>query len=144
MALKGKPQLAGGQWNQRKKLLDEYIQLDREVADFKPKLLRYEKLRQIILDWHPGIAGDEELTLSGAGCDILISARDRLRTVTEPGKRKLFKLWGQKDFLAKAHIFLKSLPDPEDGDGLYTVQSHIGPRHLRVVRVKSAAASPAA
>lgn len=127
------------QWNQRQKLIEEYAALNREVADFKPKLFRHEKLRQLILDWYPAASGEEEITVSGATCDILISGRDEMRTVTLAGKKKLFALWGPKNFIARAHVLLKSLPDPKDEKGLYTVQSMTGPRHLHVIaRVKAA------
>lgn len=144
MPLRRKPQLAGGQLAQRLKLVEEFIALDSEVQAFKPKLLRHEKLRQVMLDWYPNAAGEEEISITGGSCDILISSRDRMRAVTIEGKKKLFRLWGQRDFIAKCHVHLKSLPDPDDVKGDYTTVSHTGPRHLRVQRVKAAAATTAA
>src|SRR5262245_59390075 len=119
MPSRGKPQLAGGQWSQRQKLVEEYIALDREVEAFKPTRLRHEKLREIILNWYPGVAGDQEIAITGGSSNILISARDRMRVVTDEGKRKLFKLWGQRDFIAKCVMHLKYLPDPEDEEALF-------------------------
>lgn len=125
---------------QRLKLIEEYAALDREVQDFKPRLLRHEKLRGLILEWYPNVDGEDEITVPGSTCDILISGRDQMRTVTLEGKKKLFQLWGSKGFIARAHVLLKSLPDPEDATGLYTVQSMTGPRHLHVIaRVVKAA-----
>jgi hypothetical protein len=141
---KPSPIAPAAHWNQRQKLIEEFAALDREIGDLKPKLLRHEKLRQLILEWYPDVEGEEEITVSGVSCDILISSRDRLRTVSLEGKKKLYKLWGAQHFIARAHVLLKSLPDPKDESGLYTVQAPTGPRHLHVVaRVRAAAASAA-
>ena len=136
--------VATAQWNQRLKLVEEYAALDQQIDNFKPFIFRHQKLRQLILDWYPGASADEEITVPGASCDIIISARDRIRSVTEEGKKKLFRLWGPKDFIAKSVMLLKSLPDPKDADGLYTAQASTGPRHLHVVAKPSAAAETAA
>src|SRR5262252_4144588 len=118
------PQLAGGNLNQRSRMVEEFIALDREVQAFKPQLLRHEKLRSLILDWYPQAAGDEEFVVPGISTDVVVSARDCMRTVTQAGRQKLLKLWGQKGFLEKSHVFLKHLPDPEDRKGLYTEQAY--------------------
>jgi hypothetical protein len=139
---KPKPEAAPSQWKQRQKLVEEYAALDKLVAEFKPKLFRHEKLRRLILDWYPDTPGDEEITVSGMESDIVISSRDQIRTVSPEGKQKLWKLWGQREFIARATVLLKSLPDPEDAKGLYTVQALAGPRHLHVAaRVKAAQAA---
>lgn len=136
--VKRKSATPAGQASQRQKLIEEYITLHREVEDFKPRLYRFEKLRQLILDWYPSVSPEEEITLSGEICDILISSRDKVRSVTPEGKKKLFKLWGPHGFVAKAVVLLKSLPDPTDREGMYTQQAYTGPRHLHVVtRVKA-------
>ena len=130
---------------QRKKLVEEFAQLDSQVRLFKPQLLRYEKLRTWILDWYPDLAPDAETNVSGITNDILISARDRIRYVTDEGKKRLFKLWGQKEFIERAHMHLKSLPDPRDEKSEYSVQALVGPRHLHVVsRMASAGTHSAA
>lgn len=140
MTKKRPPVKQSGEWSQRQRLVDEFAALDRAVNDFKPKLFRHEKLRKLILDWYPGVAAEEEFTVPGITNDILVSARDQIRSVTLAGKRKLFKLWGPTAFIAKSNVLLKSLPDPEDEKGLYTVQSLTGPRHLHVIaRVAKAA-----
>jgi hypothetical protein len=118
---------------QRKKLVEEFALLDAQVRLFKPQLLRYEKLRNWILDWYPDLAPEAETTVSGVTNDILISARDRIRYVTDEGKKRLFKLWGPREFIEKAHMHIKSLPDPRDEKSEYSVQALIGPRHLHVV-----------
>lgn len=134
-----KPQKPAGQASQRQKLIEEYILLDREVQDFKPRIYRHEKLRQLILDWYPSVSPEEEITVPAENCDIVISSRDKVRSVSAEGKKKLFKLWGPRDFIAKCVMHLKSLPDPEDREGLYTQQAYTGPRHLHIMaRVKSA------
>jgi len=138
-------QPTAAQWNQRVKLIDEYAALDREVTEFKAKIFRHQKLRELILDWYPGSSPEEEITVPGANYDIVISARDKIRAVTEAGKQKLFRLWGSREFVARAAVLLKSLPDPKDEAGLYTVQALTGPRHLRVVaKAKAAAGTTAA
>lgn len=129
-------------WNQRQKLVEEFIELDREIDAIKPKLLRHEKLRDLILSWHSEIPPEDEVTVSGKSWDILITCRDKLRTVTLDGRKKLFRIWGARDFIAKANVFLKSLSDDELG--LYTVQAMTGPRHLHVVAKGLKAARPAA
>jgi len=141
MPRRAKPQLAGGHWSQRQKLVNEYIALDQEIDAIRPKLLRHEKLREIILDWYRHVPGEEEITVPGGTYDILVSSRDRLRVVTAEGKAKLYRLWGSKAFIAKAHMYLKALPDPKDEAGLYTVQTSIGSRHLRVAS-RGAAVAP--
>ena len=128
--------------NQRQRLVEEFATLDREITELKPKIFRREKLRSLILGWYPSLGGEEEITVPGINCDILISGRDQMRTVTLKGREKLFRLWGQKGFIAKSIVLLKSLPDPKDEKGLYTVQSMTGPRHLTVIaRVKAATAA---
>lgn len=131
---------------QRLKLIDEFIALDRQVDDFKPIQFRHSKLRELILEWHPGLAPEDEAMIPGTTYDILISSRDKLRSVTAAGKEKLFKKWGAKGFVAKATVLLKLLPDPKDELGLYTQTTLSGPRHLHVIAKgqKAAAASPAA
>jgi hypothetical protein len=135
---------AEAQSSQRRKLVQEYAELDEQVRLFKPHLLRHEKLRTWILDWYPDLPAEEEVIVEGITCDILVSARDRLRSVSEEGRRKLFKLWGPKEFIARSLVPLKSLPDPQDELRLYTVQSLSGPRHLHVARVNAAADSSGA
>jgi hypothetical protein len=130
--------------HQRVKLLEEFAALDQEVANFKPRLLRHEKLRSLILDWNPDLPPNEEETLTSKTCDIIITSRDRIRSVSLKGKQALFKLWGTQDFVATAVVHVKSLPDPEDKDGLYTVQAPTGPRHLKVIRREQAANRSAA
>ena len=132
------------QWNQRAKLVEEYAALDQEISNLKPKIFRHQKLRELILDWYPGAPADEEITVPGLNCDILISARDKIRAVTDQGKMKLYRLWGSRAFIAKSLVLLKALPDPKDEAGLYTMQALTGPRHLRVVAKVRAAADSAA
>jgi hypothetical protein len=135
---------AAAQWNQRAKLIEEYAALDEIVSNFKPTLFRHSKLRELILEWFPGAAPEDEITVPGLSCDILISSRDRIRSVTPEGKTKLYRLWGARDFIAKSVVLLKSLPDPKDEAGLYTAQALTGPRHLRVIAKPRAAAESAA
>jgi hypothetical protein len=143
MPRKAKSQPAG-QWNQRLKVIEEYAALDQQVSNFKPVMFRHQKLRQLILDWYPAASPEEEVTVPGANCDIVISARDLIRSVTPKGKQSLYRLWGSKEFIARATMLLKSLPDPKDEAGLYTVQALTGPRHLRVIAKTRAAADTAA
>lgn len=144
MPRKTKSQPAAAQWNQRAKLIDEYAALDQVVANFKPTLFRHAKLREVILDWYPGASPEEEIHIPGINCDIIASSRDKVRSVTDQGKQKLYRLWGAKDFVARANVLLKSLPDPKDEAGLYTIQANTGPRHLRVIAKARAAAESAA
>jgi hypothetical protein len=144
MPRKAKPKPAAAQWNQRLKLIEEYAQLDQEVSNFKPKLFRHGKLRELILEWYPGASPEEEITVPGTNCDIVISARDTIRSVPVEGRQKLFRLWGSREFIARSAVFLKFLPDPKDEAGLYTVQALTGPRHLRVIAKARAAAESAA
>jgi len=123
--------------------VEEFAALDVEIESYLPRIRRHEKLRHLILDWHKDLDPEQERMVPGLTCDILISARDKMRSVTVDGKNRLFRLWGPKSFIAKATLLLKVLPDPEDKEGLYTVQDLTGPRHLHVVR-RAAAAHPAA
>jgi hypothetical protein len=129
---------------QRQIIVEEYAALDREIENYRPRLQRHEKLRQLILDWYPHVDPNLEITVPGISCEILISARDIVRSITPEGKTALYKLWGLQGFIAKAHIFLKLLPDPKDPEQLYTVQALTGPRHLHVVAKATAAANPSA
>jgi len=117
----------------RQIIVEEFAALDREVENYRPRIQRYEKLRQLILDWYPDVAPEEEITVPGVQCDILITSRDNVRSVSMEGKSKLFKLWGPRGFLTKCSVMLKSLPDPKDPESLYTVQALTGPRHLHVM-----------
>jgi hypothetical protein len=144
MPRKKKSEPGSSQMYQRLKLIEEYAALDQEISNIKPKLFRHGKLRELILAWYPGAAPEEEITVPGVNCDVLISARDKIRAVTEPGKQKLYRLWGPREFIAKSTMLLKALPDPKDEAGLYTVQALTGPRHLRVIAKARAAADTAA
>lgn len=135
---------AAAQWNQRAKLIEEYAALDQQVANFKPTIFRHEKLRQLILDWFPHSAPEDEILVPGINSDVLISSRDKIRAVTEQGKQKLYRLWGSREFVARSRVLLSSLPDPKDEKGEYTVQALTGPRHLRVVQKQRAAAAESA
>jgi hypothetical protein len=129
--------------DQRKKLVDEFIALDAEVDAFKHKQFRHSKLRELILDWYPQLAPEEETILAGTYFDILLSSRDKIRSVTMTGKQTLFKKWGQREFISRAVIQLKSLPDPKDELGLYTRQALTGPRHLHVIAKGQVPVKPA-
>lgn len=144
MPRKPKSQTGDAQWRQRLKLIEEFAALDQEISNFKPKLFRHSKLRELILDWYPGASPEEEVNVPGVNCDIVISARDKVRSVTDEGKKKLYRLWGSREFIARATMLLKSLPDPKDAAGLYTEQAMTGPRHLRVIAKARAAADTAA
>jgi hypothetical protein len=141
--IKAGPSRKKGPDSQRHKLIEEFASLDREIENYLPRIQRHQKLRQLILDWHKDALPEEEITVAGATCDILISSRDKIRTVTPEGKRKLFRLWGPKAFIARSQVLLKALPDPKDEDGLYTEQALTGPRHLHVM-ARANAAQPAA
>ena len=145
MRPKPKPAISP-QWNQRLKIIEEFALIDREVRNFKPRLLRHEKLRNLILEWHADLPPEEDCTIKGKTCDIILSSRDRVRSVTLNGRKALYKLWGARNFIAKSTMLLKFLPDPKDELGLYTVQALTGPRHLQVVELQARenAASPAA
>lgn len=129
---------------QRAKLAEEFAALDQQVANFKPRLLRHEKLRALILSWNPNLPPDEEETIQSKTCDIIITSRDKIRSVSVEGRKALCKLWGIRDFIANTIVYVKSLPDPEDKDGLYTVQAPTGPRHLKVITREQAAKQSAA
>jgi hypothetical protein len=124
---------AKGPVAQRLKLIDEFIQLDEVIDNFKPVIFRHGKLRSLILEWYRELNADEQAIIAGTDHDILISCRDRIRSVTIEGRQKLFAKWGQRKFIATAVVLLKSLPDPTDPLNLYTEQTLSGPRHLHVV-----------
>ena len=144
MSKKGKSDSREGQWAQRAKLVEEFAALDGEMAALKPRQLRHQKLRELILSWYPATPPEEEVLVRGVNHDVVISARDSIRSVTPEGKKKLYKLWGAPEFIAKAAIFLKFLPDPDDRAELYSKQGLTGPRHLRVLARASATADTAA
>ena len=132
-------------WNQRARIIEEFAVLDREVRNFKPRLLRHEKLRNLILEWNSFLPPEGETKLIGKSCDIIISSRDRVRSVTLAGRKALYKLWGANAFIAKSIVLLKAIPDPKDEASLYTVQAPTGPRHLQVIdREQREKAAPAA
>jgi len=123
--------------------VEEFAELDRIIDNYLPDIRRHNRLRRLILDWYPGLAADEGIKVAGINSDVWISARDKVRSVTPAGKARLFRLWGRDEFLAKAEVYMKNLPDPEDRAQLYTVQNPTGPRHLHVMS-KAKAAEPAA
>lgn len=130
-----KPRIVTPVWpQQRRKIVDEFARLDREIGVIKPQILRHSRLRELILSWYPSVSGDEEIISHGVESDIAISQRDTIRQVTPAGKQKLLTLWGPERFARTAKIELKSLPDQEDPRGLYTAKARTGPRHLRVTK----------
>jgi hypothetical protein len=124
---------AKGPVAQRLKLVDEFIQLEEIIDNFKPQIFRHGKLRSLILEWYHELNADEQAIVAGTDHDIVISCRDRIRSVTIEGRQKLFQKWGQRKFIATAVVLLKSLPDPTDPLNLYSEQTLSGPRHLHVV-----------
>ncbi len=118
-------------------LVDRYGQLDTELArldaqhHYKAKESQKQTLRETILEWHKDLAGDKETIEHGIEWDVRITARDNQRVVSIDGKKKLRKLWGVTKFLEACSVILKSLPDPKDAAGLYTVNDRTGPRHLK-------------
>lgn len=132
-----------GQEGQKLKLAEEFCILDGEVRNFKPILQRHAKLRELILAWHEDLPSESEAIVPALTYDIVISSKDQIRSVSLEGKKKLFKLWGANDFIAKSSILLKSLGDLEDEQHRFTIAELRGPRHLHV-RGKTAAVEPAA
>jgi hypothetical protein len=118
---------------QRARLVEEFVLLDKQVRDFKPSSLRHAKLRELIIGWYPKLPPGDEITAQGLTADVVISARDHVRSVTLEGRRKLFKLWGARSFIERAYVYMKSLPDPLDENRLYSSPAPSGPRHLRVI-----------
>lgn len=141
--MRAKKKLTDPRLSQRQRLVDEWIALEREVDAFKPRQFRHEKIRRLILDWYPELEVDQETIAEGTDFDILITAKDRSRSVTPAGKAKLFKRWGRNEYIARSTVQLKNLPDPKDELGLYTEEELKGPRHLHVV-AKGIKAEPAA
>ena len=121
-------------------LVDEFGDLDAQIAGLKPKISRHSDLRETILGWHEDLAGDQDVTEKGERWDVLITPRDKRRVITMAGKSKLKKLWGVGKFLELCSIALKNLPDPKDAGNVYSISERTGPRHLRAVPLLKLAA----
>jgi hypothetical protein len=112
--------------------IDEFGDLDRRIADFKPVLARHSDLRSEILGWYPALGPDESTTANGSRWDVQISPCDKRRLITFAGKKRLHKIWGIAEFLRRCSLALKALDDiPASEHADYTVQERTGPRHLQ-------------
>ncbi len=93
--------------HQRRKLLDEFAELHRQVEAFKPKAQRHEDLRKQILSWRAEEPAANQVEVSGDHFRVVFSPRGKQRSIVSMAK--VFKLCGQKRFLDMCKFPLEAL-----------------------------------
>ena len=91
---------------ERRKLVDRYGELDREVKSFEPKRREHESLGKTIRSWYDSPADAErEFVASGLAWDVKVSPRPNERHVTS--YPRLYRILKRDKFVELATITLK-------------------------------------
>lgn len=128
----------------REQLVDEFGELDRQIAALKPKLDRYESLKKEIRGWYQDHAADQPAIASGAVYEIQVSARGRERSLSLKAKLTVFAKLKKARFVELASITLTAIERaPELGEEFLAKiceWKQTGARTLIVVAKRPAAA----
>lgn len=92
---------------QRKKLVDEYGQLDSELTPVKAKQRRMEELGKIIRSWHA--TADPEVSLASAGdrYEVVLGAAGMQTHINDISE--VYRSLGHEQFLKLSSVSLRSL-----------------------------------
>jgi hypothetical protein len=122
----------------RSAIVDEFGELDRRVAEFKPQLKRYEALKAQIRTWAEKIPAADSVEYAGTRYTAQLGPREMKRTVID--KLKAFtilkKVLGLKGALAVVTIPLEKAVDahiPEAQHKLIVKEERTGSRDITAV-----------
>jgi hypothetical protein len=119
--------------NSKEAVIDEFGQLDREVAAFKPTLDRHKLLKEKILSWFPELPGDQAASVSGLLYDANISPRENERRILDMAS--VYKNVGKARFLEICKLTLKALEGTMGVEqaAAFFVSERTGPRKVTAI-----------
>lgn len=92
---------------ERAAVVDEFGELERQVALLKPTLDRHAALKKEIASWYEFHSAGAAFTEAGKRYEVQISAKAKVRTITD--KTKLFTALGKGRFIDLAKISLEAI-----------------------------------
>jgi hypothetical protein len=123
-------------------IVDEFGELQRQIANWQPKLDRFQELRKIIESWFAADVADESHTWDGKLYRVVVSARAKRRTIV--GMGKLFKALGSKLFLEWCSFPLTALDNLHVDPTGIIVEERSGSRTVKAVLKEAATVSKVA
>lgn len=117
----------------RAPIVDEFGELERKVAEFKPTRDRHEALKKQIAGWFEATPADQPDQVEGQVYVVQASPRANQRLITSIPK--LFRRLGQKLFLEVASIPLKAIDAhiPASEHESFIVEKRSGSRSIKAV-----------
>lgn len=113
-------------------VIDEFGELSRKAALFKPTADRLEALKEEIRSWYADQPGDFTTQVSGQLYDVQVGPRRNERKVSNMAK--LFRLVGRAAFLARCSFPLKSIDELFAGKPTpFLVEDRTGNRDIKAV-----------
>lgn len=118
---------------ERAKLVDEYAELDRAIAPWKPKIARHKELRETITGWYDELPAADTFEAKGKKHTVRVSPREYQRRILSMGKVKA-KL-GLKRFLELCSFTLKHLDAhiPTSEQTALVTRERTGHRSLEII-----------
>ena len=117
-------------------IIDEFGELERLVATWKPRIDRHAELRKVIEHWFSADVADESHTLDGRLYRVVASARAKRRTIVS--MQKLYKLLGLKIFLEWCTFPLTALDNLRVDPTGIVVEERTGSRTVHAVLKEAA------
>jgi hypothetical protein len=119
--------------NLRRGAVDEYGELCRQVAAFKPVLDRQKALEREIASWYDEQAPEEAYEVEGTVYTVQISARKRERRITD--LPALFKHLGKLEFVRWCTFPLSAIDKLIDKDlqSEFLTEERTGSRTVKAV-----------
>lgn len=118
---------------QRKAVIDEYGQLDAELAPVKHRIRRFEELAKTIRGWHADTA--PELTIIERGDRFHVVVGPKAETTLFAAAQQIYDLLGHDKFLAIAKVTLGGLESELTAEEVATLthKERTGSRSLKPV-----------
>lgn len=95
----------------RADLVDEFGELDRQIAAFAPTKKRHEQLQGIIRSWFADHPSESPATVSGHVYTVQVSPRGEERYFSLKAKLQIFKRLGKEKALELFSITLKAVEE---------------------------------
>lgn len=112
-------------------LIDEFGELDRRVAEFKPVVDRHKKLKEEIEGWYAQDGAADSFVAEGHRYQLQISAKRKEREIV--AMPKLFRALGKERFLEFCKFPLTVLDRLLPNSAPYVQEEHSGRRTIRAV-----------